>query len=454
MKNKFLNFLIIGILVIGITGCGNSNQKELNDIFHKDKEEIDETQSNSKDKEEQKEKVKEEVKEKVKEESKKRNNGVDVDLYGYDYFVDKTARLLAFNNGKLPEGKHFIDENLNILFTYNFNMEYDEGEYSKALTKDKDGNINVYYKDGSVVFSYKENEYKKVVLTSHGYLIINKVEETYNNSVEKIGVYSIKDKKYIIEPSIEYNVIDNYGDDMYILNYEKNIFFNSRLAKIVKYDTSLYDKFVDGYSIEEENYNIRICKDDGNCKKVKYNYDNSYLRTKDYVSNGYAVDTDNGREHVFRIINLSSGEVVDLSNKFYRITNKPLFSKKGYALVLSSNQNGSRYYTVINTKGEMQFEPVKYSSAYSFEGNYDETLNTINMVTNLSNGYIILDGNGNLPSEIRDVNNKLILKSNEGERFAAVINDNIIVVSHNKAIAEYHFSDFKGNRLLVYPKNS
>ena len=97
---------------------------------------------------------------------------------------------------------------------------------------------------------------------------------------------------------------------------------------------------------------------------------------------------------------------------------------------------------------------VLTSHGYLIISKLDETLNTIKMVTNLSNGYIILDGNGDLPSEIRDVKNNLILKGNPGERFADVINDNIIVVSHNKAIAEYHFVDFKGNRLLVYPQSN
>lgn len=434
MKKKLLNIFLIGILIVGLTGCGNSKKEN---ATSEDKQQNPTEEKNN------------------KEDKPKNNktNGVEVDLYGYEEFVDGTARLYAFNLGKLPEGTHFIDEDLNILFTYNFNMAYDEGEYSQAILKDENGNINVYYKDGTIVFSYKEAEYKKVMLTSHGYLIIDKIEETYNNSEEKIGVYSLKDKKYIIEPSSEYNVIDKRGDDMYILNYDEQIYFNSRLAKIVKYDRYIPDDFVDGYSIDQESDVIKVCKDDGTCKNIKYNYNHSFLKTKDYVSNGYAVDTDNGNEGVFRIINLNTGEVVDLSDKFHRIINKPMFNEDGYALVLSSNQSGSRYYTVINTKGEMQFDPVKYSSAYSFEGNYDENLNTINLVTNLSNGYIIMDGNGNVPTEIRDIKNNLVLKGNDNERFAAVINDNIIVVSHNKAIAEYHFCDFKGNRLLVYPKS-
>ena len=440
MKNKTFNILLVFLLVLGLTACGGSKNKETIQNDNSNNEESSNTSNKGK------------LKEKI--EKKERINGIEVDLYGYDYFVDGTSRLKPINNKKLlPEGNHFIDEDLNILFSYDFNMEYDEGEYSKASSKDKDGNINVYYKDGTIVFSYKENEYKKVMLTSHGYLIINKIEETYNNSVEKIGVYSIKDKKYIVEPSSEYNSIDQYGDDMYRLNYDKDIFFNSRLGKIVKFNDRISDKFVNGYIVDQDSDKLIVCKDNGTCKNIKYSYDHSYVNTRDFTSNGFAVDINNGWENNFRIINLETGEIVDLSDKFYRIINRPKFDKNGYALVLSSNQSGTRYYTVINTKGEMQFEPVKYSSAYSFEGNYDETLNTINLVTNLSNGYIILDGNGNLPSEIRDIKNNLILKSNQGERFSAVLTDNIIVVNHNKTIAEFHYCDFKGNRLLVYPKN-
>ncbi len=435
MKKKFLLGLLVFALLFALVGCGDTEKDSSSKRSKKDK---------------QSEKVeKEETKKSTK---KARTNGVDVDLYNYSEFIDGVAVLSAFGNGKLPEGHHLIDEDLNIVYTYNFVTDGEEMPYVKALNKDESGNINVYYKDGSVVFSYKPNEYKRVRLISHGYLITHQIDETYNNSEEKIGIYSLKDKKYIVEPSSEYISMEDYGDDMYQLNYEKNIYFNSRLGKVVKYDTYISDKYVQGYSIDQDTDHLYIYKDDGTVKKINYSSERSFLNTKDYVGNGYAVDTNNGAENTFRIINLDSGEVTDISDKFYRVTNRPKFDKSGYALVLSANQSGTNYYTVINTKGEIQFDPVKISSAYSFLGNYDDTLNSINLVSNLSNGYIILDGNGELPSEIRDVKNKLIMTAPEGQRFAAVINDNLAVVSHNKAIAEFHFVDFKGRRLQVYPE--
>lgn len=441
MKKKLILVLLMFVALFTLAGCGNED---------------DDSSSRRSKKDKQSETVEEETTEETPKEKKKqkenRTGGVEVNLYNYSEFTDGVALLYAFQNSGLPEGKHFIDDDLNIIYTYDFVTDGEKVPYVKALNKDEKGNINVYYKDGSIVFSYKPNQYKKVLLTNHGYLITHQIDETYNNSEEKIGVYSLKDKKYIVEPSSEYNIMEEYGTDMYKLNYEKEIYFNSRLGKVVKFDQDIYDKFVDGYLIDQDTDHLLICKDDGTCKKIKYSSEGSFLNTRDYVSNGYAVDINNGAENTFRIINLDSGSVTDISDKFYRVTNRPKFDKKGYALVLSANQSGTNYYTVINTKGEIQFDPVKMSSAYSFLGNYDETLNTINLVPNLSHGYIILDGNGEVPSEIRDIKNNLVLQSKKGERFEAVIADDIAVVNHNKAIAEFHYIDLKGNKLLIYPK--
>ena len=52
------------------------------------------------------------------------------------------------------------------------------GAYSITNVEDKDGYYHVIDARGAKVFSYKKNEYKEIHLTTHGYLIIKKQNDT------------------------------------------------------------------------------------------------------------------------------------------------------------------------------------------------------------------------------------------------------------------------------------
>ena len=149
MKKKLILVLLMFVALFTLAGCGNED---------------DDSSSRRSKKDKQSEKMEEETTKEKKKQKENRTGGVEVNLYNYSEFTDGVALLYAFQNSGLPEGKHFIDDDLNIIYTFDFVTDGEKVPYVKALNKDEKGNINVYYKDGSIVFSYKPNQYKKVLL--------------------------------------------------------------------------------------------------------------------------------------------------------------------------------------------------------------------------------------------------------------------------------------------------
>lgn len=328
------------------------------------------------------------------------------------------------------------------------------GEYSQsAFENDKDVRY-IYDSHCNIVFAYGKEEYQILELATNGYLIMQKKNDTYNSSEITMGVYDLKNKKNVVEPTKEYynsRSYTNYGDDMYQLDNDKKVFFNTRLAQVITFDIPVKEKFQDGYSVSMDNGQLVVYKDDGLIKYIPYDY-SKYAYTFDgLIQNGYLCDIyldllDRGS---FRIINLETGEIKELSDKFYKLQNKPRFTSDGYALVVFLNPGDVLYYTVIDTTGKMRFEPVKLNKELRYSTNYDMELHPNGLANIYDDKYFILTNDSETKSSIRDLDNKLILDSEDNERFINISNGKILVEHYLNGgfNSEYYYKDLEGNKL-------
>lgn len=442
MKNKFLIALLTGTLVFSLTGCGDKNTNLINN----NENNIDngnETNNNNED----------DGNHITAEEDNASKYFNITGMYRVGEFEDGYMRLGARGQG-LPEGELMVNTKYEAISVVPPSQGYSTiGAYSITNVEDKDGYYHVIDARGAKVFSYKKNEYKEVHLTTHGYLIIKKQNDTYNSSETTYGVYSLKDKKYVVEPTSKYNNYYEWSKDMYMLDTNNKVFFNSNTGKVVTFNEEVHEKFQDGYAVDMDLGFIKVFKDDGTIKKFDYKYDDASYNAKDCVKNGYVVDAYNGVEtHRFRVINLENGEIKDFSDKFYAVTNKPKFTKSGYALILLENQGGTLYYTVMDLKGNLKFEPVKISTSNQFLSNYDKELSVIGNEEIQSEKYILIGANGNNKTQVRDLNNKLILEGEENEEFVSMIGDVIVVSNPDGALANYYLKDLQGNKVKIKNK--
>ena len=142
-----------------------------------------------------------------------------------------------------------------------------------------------------------------------------------------------------------------------------------------------------------------------------------------YVLVESSIDT--GTKH-FIIFNLKNNKKIDLSGRYYAVSDYINFTKTGYALVTMTNQGGTPYYTVIDSEGKELFEPVKMDHQNDWIQNSDKSLNILQSNDLYEGDYIILYNKDNI-CEVRDKNNKNICTGEEYERFEAVTNNSILV---------------------------
>ena len=428
MRKRILYMLFLGVLVIGLVGCGNNAEEE---------------KSSSKSKE-----------------SVKEQEDENVTFLDYD-------RAAEFNDGVAVVSKtenfestyYVIDEDFNVLFSYKGNQEF-VGGYIKIPAKDDEKQINILNKNGEVIYSYDDKEYKKKVeLVSNGLLVITEQTDTYNSSKTVTGIYDLESKKYVLEPDEKYkDKIRQYGDFMLTLNSDYTEFFNTRTKKVVKFTEAVQREFVDGYSLEEDYRDneiyVLVYDDSGNKKEIKTFY-KSVGSIKNH-SNGMLFDAEmrivmeNYNEKItgenVQLFDLKNGTVKDLS-KLFIFVEKPKFNKDGNALVRFSNQGGETYYTVIDKNGEMLFEPVKRNNEASFGAESNEVPLIVKEDTLYHGGYFIAEEDS--LSKVIDKNNKVVVTSDdEDETFESITNNSIIVKLKKPGSKEIsYYKDLEGNKI-------
>jgi len=377
----------------------------------------------------------------------------------YDYagvFNDGVAVVTKTEN--FESIKYVIDEDFNVLFAYKGNNEF-VGSYLLIADKDDSKKINILNKNGDIVYSYDDKEYKKKVeLASNGLLIITEETNTYNTSKTVTGIYDIESKKYILEPSEEYvDKIRSYGDNMLTLNSEYTKFFNTKTKSIIKYKEPIPNEFKDGYSLSEEykalNTYLIVYDDKGNKKEVKSLF-KSLGSIKKHL-NGMLFDSQmrielvNGNEQItgsnVELFDLEKGTVKNLSDIFIRVE-EAYFNENGNALIRFENQGNETYYTIIDKEGKMLFEPVKRNNEASFGAESNEVSLIIHDCTLYDGGYFF--GEEDNIFKVIDKNNKVITTGEEYETFKSITNNSIIVSLKKPGTKEItYYKDLKGNKI-------
>ena len=437
MKKRILGiFLILGIMMFTLTGCVNRKQNV--------------AQGNAGD---------------TQENTNANEEYVDFNWAGE--FKDDIAILTKSTN--LEDTHYVIDRNFNTLFSYKENdgAEFIDGYIELADTANED-KTNIVDKNGNIVFSYDENQYRRIELVENGCLIMQEQTNTYNSSQTVEGVYSISDQKYVLGPSEEYvNKIRTYGDNMLVLNDDNTKFFNLETKSIIEYQQSISREFNDGYVVLEDNDNyqvwyLKVFDDKGNVKRIKSPYsetENEIVTGQNYT-NGMVFETtghiyedeqtgSSNSRRLSSIFNLETGEAIDLSDKFWSITNKPEFTKDGYALVMFTNQGNMPYYTVVDKSGNMLFEPQVLNSDNTYGAMENGAPRTIK-TDNLGEGnYFIVEDDG--VQKVIDKDNKELITVGKNETFEEITNATVIVQWEDDSSADkrQYYKDMSGNEIKI-----
>ena len=303
----------------------------------------------------------------------------NIDYVGEDYFVcinkngETILQYKKYDYNDAPDGIRDVT-------SFNNNIAIiTDCDYNK-IAIDKDGNTIIAEGDENCTEILSED-------TTLGYVIVKKTEESY---IETKDLYGVVDNtgKFVI-PLSEENA-DPYGKNGLrtiatgIFRDGSNI-INLETGAIAESDLWYGDNFwkVENKIIQRngdyEGSMIAFTADDlKECGRKKFKdikEVGTYSENKIFME--YEIENDQTKRG---FLDTNFEEVIDLSE--LEITNKPIF-KDGYAgLVIRDN-----WYTVIDEKGEMQFEPVKV------DGNP--------LCFNLGNKrfYIEIDGKGRIIDE-------------------------------------------------------
>lgn len=414
MKKKVLLIVLCGACLLGITGCSNKEK----------------TNSNTK-------------------------GYLDYNLI--TEFDDGIA--IASKQVNFKPVNYVIDENFNVLFSYEGNDKF-IGEYMKVEEHKK---VNIVNKNGKIVYSYDDDSSKESELVKNGLLIITEQDNSYNSSTTKTGIYDLENKKYILEPSEKYaNKIRTYGDNMLTLNDDNTEFFNTKTKKIVKFSNRVGRDFVDGYSLDTEYSDstyIVVFDDSGNSKKIKALSDSPEIKEQ---SNGMLfdfemrVENENLNEDItgtnVELFDLQKGTVIDLSKEF-NLVEKAKFNEDGNALVRFENQGGETYYTIIDKDGNMLFTPQKRNNEAKFgaKSNGESLMIPDGILYN--GGYFF--GQENDLYKVIDKNNKVIFTSkNKHETFKSITNNSVLVELDEPGRSKVsYYRDLKGKLIKIKIKN-
>lgn len=340
-----------------------------------------------------------------------------------------------------------IDEDFKIRYTFSGqDVEMRDG-WTVFKEFGGSGQYKVVNPDGEVAYNYEEKDGFKFQLVDGGYAIITEQDDSYNNSEKKTGIYNLAEKKYVVEPSAEYNEAKYGGTNMVFLKKEtkreqieelgslvsvtkitdqREIYFNlvshEKIAVIVGDSDNL---FIDGYMLSKGDWIDDLFITDaatGEIKNVKLNYSNSV--TLDNYANGmfFTGKRGLGSQEKSEIVNLKTGKAIDLGKDFTNlIENKPMFTKEGYALVDFRNPNLKEYYVVINGEGEFQFNPVSMDDGVDL------------MTSNLSSDGYFVTREGD-EYQVRNYRNEIVYRV-KGERISGVTNGVAIVGADEVGLA-------------------
>ena len=435
-KIKIFSLIIVLLLSLCLTGCSNDKVTE-NDAQNNEVAQTEDTTNENKEEKETK---------------------TPIRLNGTSEFKDGIAVLGESINYQVTN--YIVDDKFNVLSTYEGNGACVDGY---VIRENTDKSFSILDKNGKEVLVYGEHEYEDVKLLGNGCVYLKTQTDTYNSSVTMAGIYDLSVGKYVVEPNEQYLSIYEQGDNMYELSDDK-VFFNTKTKKIVTYTEVIYTDFVDGYTVKEvfeqadqSNY-LLVWDDNGGFKKIKEIYsvagaskthENGML----FASTMDVYHDENGNEKIkmySALYNLESGESFDFGSEEYSMpTNDVKFTTSGYALLTFNNQGGTPYYTIIDKKGNKQFEPIKVNDNAAFQPDDNGEKRIIRLTDLYEGNYLIVEEDG--VDTVLDMNNNILVQAEEYETFNGVTNGVVKVFKKQPGYAdEHYYKDLKGNRIQIY----
>ncbi len=414
MKKKILGlFLIPFVFLLLVTGCGGSKKKE----------------------------------EEPEDKSVAINRVAD--------FEDEIAVVSNVENGKTTY--YVVDKDLIVLSSSTKKLTYVDG-YAIVVDDEDKKKYNVVDVNQEVVYSYTTSDYLSVTLVSNGCLLTKRKEDKWNSSKIVYGIYSIKDQRFVLEESdTNYSEMVSYGGDMVLLDAEKKKFFNTKTYQTVEFPNPVDIPFASGYAtstiVDQDKNFLLVFLEDGTSKRIEIPYQdddqkNLEARRSKYTLIQHCDTQDKTTSCNSSVVNLETGEVINLENTYYEITNAVSFTENGYALLVFNNSGGTPYYVVINVEGKQQFEPVRCSSSNKYSSTYDETLPQVLEGKFYDGNYFITVQQDIY--KILDFQNTEIIQSSEGERFEGITNGYVRTrYSERGHMDTYYYKNLKGEKMTV-----
>ena len=357
MKRKLLSILLMGIIVIGLTGCGNikkdNNSINSNNIIPKDASII---------------KIKERFNYSEGVAWIKSEDGVYylIDEKGTAIFGlkdQKDARILEVDSYLNGYGKvHYRNDELN-------------SDY-----------IKLYDKKGNMVYSeWDDSRASHMIIAGPddlGYILVNNL-----GKVESINLktdYSYIDKSKWNSESREleslgsgifYNKYVGFynassGSSMpldYIYIYDYNALTNTILVKDYLYSWS---RFIDGKAIFTKGTTHYLVTNKGEVKEIeklkgyKLNVSNSVARNAENSFNGKYVYAENSLSKEKGYYDLEGNKVIDLSK--YDILNSYLITNDKVMITLKTEELNKNLFTIIDINGKELFKPISWDGSYYY----------------------------------------------------------------------------------------
>lgn len=336
-----------------------------------------------------------------------------------------------------------IDEDGKYLFTLkdakyeNYKKYLYKGGYVEIETTNsqKEKVTKIIDKKGNTVMSTEEAAYDEISYKGSGVAAVKKKDETYNSVSEKYALVDVKTKEYLLGPSEEYKQLMNLKENdngMYEIKNTNGgtLVFNAKTKQQITYkDYSSDGKFYDNHIFISTYKGTIVADTNGN---------ENLIEGKKMVAETANQGLVYCEENCF--CNYSGEIIIDLSNEYHNVQNKPTFSN-GYALIIFKNDAGTNYYTIIDSTGKRTIEPQKYGTKNDYITKIESD--------NLKNGYFMVE-DINSKKVIMDYNGKVQLSPESGEKFEKFDGKYVYVTKiESSYTTKQYFRDLKGNKITV-----
>ena len=264
-------------------------------------------------------------------------------------------------------------ENGSISFDFNNKLNYIGGWGYRgfdgvAYIYDSSNNCHIINKNGEVVTKSTEKDFNHALACGDGMVLVYKDNSNINGNKYCYGIIDSEGnwKTNFIEIPYQHNNHARYaGSGIFIINATKSS------GGFKEYGTILFNSYTGKYDIMSADMNLEFINNiayykdnnDNVCTRINTDFEKEKVATCDYFTGGYSIL----KEEYLTITNCSTGKSVKFtefkSNQISAIT-----FKDNCGLVELKGNDGNMYFTIINSDGIMQFEPIK---GWAYDWNKD-----------------------------------------------------------------------------------